>query len=318
MKKIIIGVVVILGIAALGLPFGSGLLMERVVRETFANLNTLYAKSGYDVSAEIVRYDRGYSSSEIEWKIKFGKLKALYGVDEVVFIDRAEHGMGSIVSQTSLEKNTWYTELVKNKLAGKDPLHITTTYKLAGGIESTVAVDAFTIQAENKTFTVKPGKVAVVCDKEFKKFTSDASWEGMSVAEQFSIGGVSMKSALTMISPYIWDGNVSMLLQNAQIQESGENFDLTNLKVDYFLNYDKEHNTLSAKAEYGVDSFNAGPDKISKFFARIGINGVSAKGYEEFMKLYTATVSSILGDVTAAKDDPEKMKQVLYKDQRKY
>jgi len=179
MKKIIIGVVVILGIAALGLPFGSGLLMERVVRETFANLNTLYAKSGYDVSAEIVRYDRGYSSSEIEWKIKFGKLKALYGVDEVVFIDRAEHGMGSIVSQTSLEKNTWYTELVKNKLAGKDPLHITTTYKLAGGIESTVAVDAFTIQAENKTFTVKPGKVAVVCDKEFKKFTSDASWEGM-------------------------------------------------------------------------------------------------------------------------------------------
>jgi uncharacterized protein YdgA (DUF945 family) len=313
MKKIIIGVVVILGIAALAVPFGCGLVMERVVRETFSNLNAMYAKSGHDISAEVVRYDRGYSSSEIEWKIKFGRLKALYGVDEVVFIDRAEHGMSGIVSNTSLEKNPWYTDFVKNKLAGKDPLHITTNYKLAGGLDTSVAVDAFAIQAENKTFAVKAGKVAVVCDKEFKKFTSEATWEGMEVAELFSIAGASLKSALTMISPYIWDGNISLALQNTQIYEEGEKFDLANMKVDYVLSYDKEHNTLSAKAEYGADSLSVGPDTISKIFARIGINGVDANGYEEFMKLYTATMSAILGDITAAKDDPEKMKQVLEK-----
>lgn len=313
MKKIIIGVVVILGIAALALPFGCGLVMERIVREAFGNLNTLYSKSGHDVSVEIVRYDRGYSSSEIEWKIKFGRLKALYGVDEVVFIDRAEHGMNGIVSTTSLEKNVWYMNFVANKLAGKDPLHITTNYKLTGGIEVTTAIDAFAIQAENKIVTVKPGKIVVASDKEFKKFTSEASWEGMVVAEQLSIGGISMKSALTMMSPYIWDGNVSMILQNMQIKEGGENFDLANLKVEYVLNYDKEQNKLSAKAEYGIDTLNFGPDKISKIFARIGINGVDAKGYEEFMKLYTATLSAILGDINAAKDDPDKMKQVLDK-----
>jgi uncharacterized protein YdgA (DUF945 family) len=311
MKKIIIGVVVILGIAALAVPFGCGLVMERVVRESFVNLNAQYAKSGHDVIAEIVRYDRGYSSSEIEWKIKFGRLKALYGVDEVVFIDRAEHGMNGIVSNTSLEKNPWYTDFVKNKLAGKDPLHIATNYKLAGGVEVTVAVDAFALQAENKNVEVKPGKVAVACDKEFKNFTTEAAWEGMVVAEQFSVGGVALKSALTMISPFIWDGDVSLALKNTHLQEGGENFDLTHVKIDYLLRYDKEHNKLSAKAEYGVDSLDVGPDKISKIFVRIGINGVDAKGYEEFMKLYTATVSAILGDMTAAKDDPEKMKQIL-------
>ncbi|MBU1567808.1 MAG: YdgA family protein [Proteobacteria bacterium] len=311
MKKIIIGVVVILGIALLAVPFGSGLVMERIVREALSNLNAVYAKSGHDVSAEIVRYDRGYSSTEIEWKIKFGRLKALYGVDEVIFIDRAEHGISSIVSKTSLEKNGWYKDFINNKLAGKDPLHITTNYKLAGGVEVTTAIDTFAIQVENKTFAVKPGKVVVDCDKEFKKFNTEASWEGLAVAEDMSIGGISMKSVLTMISPYIWDGNVSMVMQNMQITEGGEAFDLANLKVEYFLNYDKEQKKLSAKAEYGVDSINFGPDKITKIFARIGINGVDAKGYEEFMKLYTATVSAILGDVTAAKDDPEKMKQVL-------
>ncbi len=311
MKKVIIGVVVILGIAALAAPFGSGLVMERIVRDALGNLNTLYSKSGHDVSAEIVRYDRGYASSEIEWKIKFGKLKALYGVDEVVFIDRAEHGMSGIISTTSLEKNGWYKEFVNGKLGGKDPLHITTNYKLSGGLEVTAAIDAFAIQAESKTVTVKPGTFTVSCDKEFKKFTSVASWEGLGVADQLSIGGMSMKSAVSMISPYIWDGQVSMVLQSMQIKESDEAFDLANMKIEYLLNYNKEQNKLSAKVEYGIDSLNLGPDKITNIFTRIGINGVDAKGYEEFMKLYTSTVSAILGDINAAKENPEKMKQVL-------
>jgi uncharacterized protein YdgA (DUF945 family) len=310
MKRIFISVAVILGIAVLAVPFGCGLVMERIVRQSFSNLNTMYAKSGQDVSAEIVRYDRGYSSSEIEWKIKFGRLKALYGVDEVVFIDRAEHGMNGIVSKTSLERNPWYTDFVKNKLAGKDPLHITTNYKLAGGLEATVAIDAFAIEAENKSFTVKPGKVFVACDKEFKSFTTEASWEGMAVAEQFAMSGFTLKSALTMISPFIWDGDVTMVLKDTHLQESGESFDLSNVKIAYLLSYDKERNKLSVKAEYGADSLTAGSDKIGKIFARIGINGVDGKGYEEFMKLYTATVSAILGDISAAKDDPEKMKQI--------
>ena len=313
MKKIIIGVVVIFGMAALAVPFGYSLMMEHVVRETFSNLNTMYAKSGQDISAEIVRYDRGYTSSEIEWKIKFGRMKALYGVDEVVFVDRAEHGLNGIVSNTSLEKNAWYTDFVKNRLAGKDPLHITTNYKLTGGLETSVAVDAFALQGEKVPFTVKPGKIVVNCDKEFKVFTSEASWEGMQAGEQFSLGGASLKSALTMMSPYIWDGNVSMALQHAQMLEEGETVNLENLKVDYVLKYDQANNALSANAAYGADGLSVGPDKISKISAKIGLTGVDAKGYEDFMKLYTATMSTVLGDMTAAKDDPARMKKVLEK-----
>ena len=311
MKKISIAVVVVFAVAALAAPFGCGVVMERMVRQAFDNMNKRYADTGHDVSAEIVRFDRGYTSSEIEWKIKFGRLKALYNVDEVVFIDRAEHGFGGIVSKTSLEKNPWYTDFVKNKLAGKDPLQISTNYKFSGGIETSVAVDAFTLQVENQTIAVKPGRVVVAGDKDFKQFTSDGTWEGMAVAEQFSLGGAALKSSLTMMSSFIWDGNVTMTLQNAHFQEGGENVDLTNMKLEYFLHFDKEANKLSAKAEYGVEGLQAGPDKVSNVFARLGINGVDAKGYEEFMKLYTATVSSILGDINNAKNDPEKMKQVL-------
>lgn len=313
MKKIVVGVVAILGFAALGVPFGSGLVMERMVRETMANLNTMYAESGQDISAEIVRYDRGYSSSEIEWKIKFGRMKAVYGVDQVVFVERAEHGMSGIVSNTSLEKNSWYTDFVSGRLAGKDPLHITTKFNFTGEVEATVALDAFVLQAEQDSMAVRPGKVKFASDQAFKKFVTDASWEGMEAAGKFGVGGASLKSELTMIAPYIWEGKVSMAVQKAEATEGVEHFDLTNLMVDYLLKFDKDRNKLSASAEYRVDSLNIGAEKIDTVFARIGINGVDGKGYEEFMKIYTATMGTLLGDIVAAKDDPAKMHQVIEK-----
>lgn len=313
MKKIILGVVVILIVAGLGSPFISGLVMERVVREAFGNLNQVYADSGHDISAEIVRYDRGFRSSEIEWRIKFGKLKAVYNIDEIVFVDRAEHGLTGIVTKTSLEKNQWYTDYVTGKLGGKDPLHITTSYNMTGEIESTTAVDAFAIQTEQETFTVKPGSVTVASNKEFKKFSSRALWEGMAVADKVVLSGLSLDSDLTMISPYIWDGQAHFVMQSVKAKGEGDidQMDLANLKVNYLLSYNKERNSLSAKAEYGADSITAGPEKIDNIFARLGVSGLDAGRFEEFMKLYTSTMNAFLGEMSNAQDNPEKMKELI-------
>ena len=315
MKKIIGGIVVVLIVAGLSAPFVSGLAMESVVREAFSNMNKMYADSGHDVSAEIIKYDRHYSSSDIEWRIKFGRLKALYNIDEVVVVDHAEHGLNGIVSTTSLAKNQWYKDFVDGRLGGKDPLHITTHYKITGEIEATTTVDAFSMQAEQETVSVKAGSVSVTSDKEFRNFTSDATWAGLAVADKFAMNGLSLKSNLTRISSYIWDGQAHFVMQNSKAkgENDSEQFDLTNLKVDYTLNYSKEQNTLSAKAEYGVESLAAGPEKVNNIFVRLGVSSLDAGRYEEFMKLYTVTVSSILGEVASAKDDPEKMKEILAK-----
>lgn len=311
MKKIVAGVAAILGVAALAVPFGSGLVMERMVRETLGNLNAVYAERGQDIRADIVRYDRGYSSSELEWKITFGKMKAIYGVDEVVFVERAGHGMGGIVSSTSLEKNSWYTDFVNGRLGGRDPLHITTKFRLNGAVEATVALDAFDFRTEQDAMTVRPGRVTLATDQTFKKFTAEASWEGMAVAGKFEVGGASLHSDLTMISPYIWEGMVSMALHKAEASQGAEHFDLSKLKVDYLLKYDRERNMLAASTEYGVDSLNIGAEKIDQVFARIGINGVNGRGYEEFMKLYTATMANLLGDIVAARNDPARINRAI-------
>lgn len=312
MKKIVIVVGVVVVLAGLGSPFISGVIMERVVRDSFDNLNQRYAESGHDVRAEIVRYDKGFGSSEIEWRIKSDSLKAVYAVDEVVFIDSAEHNLSGITTRTSLEKNKWYANMVNSRLGGKDPLHITTTYKMTGGIETTAAIDNFTVQEGQETVAVKPGRISVAFDREFKSFSSEGSWEGMEVAGKFALAGLSLKSNLAMISPYIWDGEVHVAMQDSKAKEASdaERFELAGLKVDSVIDYDQERKTLSATAEYGADSLTAGTQKIGNIFARLGIKGLDAGRYEEFMKLYTTTMRGLLTEMAAARNDPQKMKEI--------
>lgn len=310
MKKIVIVVGGILVLAALGSPFFSGLIMERVVRDSFNNLNQRYAESGHDVRAEITRYDRGFSSSEIEWRIKSGSLKAIYDVDELVFVDRAEHGLAGITTRTSLEKNRWYADLVKSRLGGKDPLHITTTYKMAGGIDTSVAIDAFTIE-EQGPVTVKPGHFAVALDREFKSFSSEGAWEGMEVAGKGAVAGVTLKSQLTMLSPYIWDGEVHMAMQDARVNGASGQFEVANLKVGSVIKFAKEQRMLSATAEYSADSLAVGPEKIERIVARFGVGGLNGDRYEEFMKLHTAAMRALFSEMAAVKNDPQKMREAV-------
>ena len=311
MKKLIYGALALLIVGALVVPFGGGMVMERVVRDGVAKLNAQYAESGHDIKAEIVRYDRGYASSEIEWKIDFGKMKGVYGVDGVVLIDRASHGYSGIVSRTSLEKNPWYVGFVKEKLGGKDPLSITTRYHFTGGMETTASLEAFSMNVDQLTVAVKPGQTTMAFDKEFKKVSSRGTWQGLAVGEQVQLGQVSLDADLTMVSSFIWDGVAKMALASLVVKEEGNTLDLSDVKLEYQLSIDSAANTLSVVADYRVASLAAGPDKASNIGAKIAVKGLNAKGYEEFMKLYTRMVGDMAGDMVAAKDDPVAMQQAM-------
>ncbi len=313
MKRIFVGAFGILVLVALGWPFLSGLIMERVVRDSFANLNERYAESGHDIRAEILKYDRGFGSSEIEWRIKSDSMKAVYDVSEVVFVDRAEHGLSGITTRTSLEKNPWYVDFVTGKLGGKDPLHITTTYKITGEIETEAAIEAFAVQEGQASASVKPGRIAMAVDKEFKNFSAEGSWEGMEVADRLSLAGISFKSDLAMISPYVWDGKIHMAMQSSKAKGESDydQFELSGLKIDSVIDFDRDRNTLAATAEYGADSLMAGTERIGNIFARFQFKGLDAGRYEEFMKLYTETMRDLLSEIAAVKDDPQKMREVV-------
>jgi uncharacterized protein YdgA (DUF945 family) len=313
MKKIIIGIVLLIVIAGVGAPFFNGLVMENIVRESSSNLNTMYAETASGVSVEIINYDRNYASTEIEWKMKLGSLKAVYGVDEIIFIERATHGFTAIVSETSLEKNIWFSDLVNDKLDGKNPLTITTEYSLSGQINSTITLDAFSLPVEDEVVEIKDGKAFFTCGEDFKNLSSEVSWAGFSVAEKMQVDGIVITSDLKRLSTYLWDGSLFLGIEKVEIAGGSEAFDLTNFKIDYSLDVDEDENRLSVVTSIGFDNMLAGLEKVDNAFVRIGSINMDIQGFEEFVKLYTEMANTILKDIAAAENDPEQAKAALQK-----
>ena len=311
MKKIITGFMILLIIAGVCAPFVNGLVMEKIVKQFQNDLNKIYAGTGSGMTIEIIKYGRNFSSTEIEWSIKLGSLATIYGVDEIILIDRADHGFTGVVSKTSLEKNQWFIDLLNDKLDGKNPLDITTTYKLWGKIESIVDIGAFSFQVENEAVDFRPGRVVTESDVGLKHLSSKATWEGLSVPDKVRIGGCSLVYDLEKISTYIWDGEISYEIKNIKIEDQKENFELMNFKGQYTLDFDKKKNILSTGGTVEIDNLAAGNEKVKDTFIRLDVNNIDAEGYEELMKLYAQTMHSILDDISAAKENPEKIDKVL-------
>jgi uncharacterized protein YdgA (DUF945 family) len=311
MKKIVISVLLLIIIVGVGAPFVSGIMMEKIVKQTFSNLNTMYSATGSDLSIEMMHYDRNIFSTEIEWKMRLGSLKAVYGVEEIIFIDRAEHGFTGIVSRTSLEKNRWFVDFVDNKLDGKNPLAITTEYKVSGQIHSTISLDAFSLVIDGEVVEIKAGRSVVECNKELKNFFSEASWEGFLVSEKLKVEGISIASKLEMLSTYLWDGTVSFGVEKSEFTGNLEHVELVNFKGDYTLAVNKEKNTISVLTTFGADHLVTGLEKIDDGFVRIGVTNMDVQGFEEFMQLYAEMANTVLQEITVEEDDPEKMKTVF-------
>ena len=314
MKKIILAALLILILAGAGVPFVSGIMMERTLKQTFSDINQIYQDKGLDLSYEISEYDRNFLSSMIVWKIKFGALKTFYGVDEIVFVDRAKHGFSRVVSHTSLEKNKWFTDLLDQQLNGENPLGISTVYNYSGNFLTTVTLDGFSLEKDHNVFAFMPGSIVMRIDKDLKDSSMQGALEGFSVSDKFTVNQVSVNSKMEKLSNYIWGGNVALSVQKIEAGEGSDRVTLSNVTCDYAMDLDKVENALSLKLRYGTDGIIAGRNQIEDAVIQIGINHLDVDGVEAFMKLYTELTSKAIGDFSAApQQHSEKTKKDLEK-----
>lgn len=311
MKKIVAVVVIILAVAGFSAPFINGLVMEKIIRQTQDDLNEMYASAGSGVSVRITDYDRGFLSSEIEWEIRLGGLAAVYGIDEILFVDRADHRLTGVVSRTSLERNKWFTDLISNKLHGKNPLHITTAYRLTGEIESIIDVDAFSLQAENETADFHPAKIITEIEEGFEHLECEATWEGVSAGVKAGIEGFALEAELERISTYIWDGEIEYSIDRIKLDDPQAAFDLKNFRGEYALDFNREKNTLSIGGEVAFADLAGEKENIKDAYFRLDVHNLDAKGYGEFMELYTRTVQSVMDDIVRTQEDPAMMEKVV-------
>ena len=96
MKKIIVVLALFVVIAG-AIPFVSGFILDRNIYKTVEDLNLMYTNTSFGYSAEVVRFDRGYLTSDFEWKINMPALKDVSGIESVILKDHARHGFIGIV-----------------------------------------------------------------------------------------------------------------------------------------------------------------------------------------------------------------------------
>lgn len=311
MKKIVSVVALIIVLVA-AMPFASGLLLEKYVRSAFEDLNMLYTETGTGYALEIVSYERGYLTSDIEWNIDLGKLKSLYPIDEVVFVDHAEHGFAGIASTTSLEKNAWFSGFVKEKLGGRNPLQISTTCSYLGNIETTVALDPFSATFEEEPIDVGPMRMVVKTDYQLRHFESTAEWQGLSAGEKMEIGPASMGSNLKMQSAFLWDGDVTFALAHLKVREKESPIELKGLKGNYVIDVQDDQSQMSGEAIFSIDGLAAPKMKIDNARVRFAAAGMNVKGYEAFIRMYSRTMSGFLEEMAvldSASEDNEAMRK---------
>jgi uncharacterized protein YdgA (DUF945 family) len=311
MKKVILAVLLIGIVVIIGAPFANGLIMERVARHACADINKLYADTGQGLSVEIIDYKRGYGSSTIKWKIAMGRLQKIYGIEDIVVVDEAKHGYTGVISKSSFDENKGFKKFVDEKLNGKNPLAVTTRYNLLGHIESTLVLDAFSLQDGDRVMEVKPARMVLTCTKGLKSFASQGTWDGMAVADQFNMDGISFISDARMISSYIWDGKGSFKVQHAKAKADNANIDVANLKCDFTMGFDEAGKTVSVGANYSADHFDTGDKRIENAAVRIGINKMDARGYENFMKVYAQIMNATMDTMEQTQDDPQRMRAAM-------
>jgi uncharacterized protein YdgA (DUF945 family) len=296
MKKAITALVLILILAGVGIPVFNGIMMERTLKQMFSQINQMYEETGAGISCEIINYDRSLFSSEIVWKISLGAIKSFYGTDEILFVNHAKHEFTRVVSTMSLEKNKWFMDFLDRELDGKNPLDIYTEYRYSGNLVIKLKLNSFDWEKRDEVFSCMPGQLTVTIGKDLRSFESKGTWEGFSLADIFTVNQVSMNSKMDKFSTYIWDGNAAFSAENIRAENEKGRFELSNVKCEYHVDFEKEENALSVKVGYGADRVTGGPIQIKDAFVEIGINHIDSNGFEEFMALYSQMMSSVMGE----------------------
>lgn len=313
MKKLLVALVLIVVLAGIGMPYINGMVMEKVVHQASDNINQMYTDSGSDMKIEIQNYERGFSKSYIEWKIDLGALSGLYGVDEILFLEEAEHGYKGVVSKTHLDKNKWFNEFVQNHLGGTNPLHIETTYPLKGKIVSSIILDTFLFEARDGTSgTVKSGQISFQMDKEFKNIGTDVLWKGVDLGDKIKLQAVSVQSQLNKISTHIWAGQTSFELEELWVKDKRDQIDLKKASAHNRIDYDQEADRLNVSFGMGVDHLaEKGRDVLKNANINLSVNQLDATGYEQFVQMYTEMVYEMMKSMGESGFDPNTTEQMF-------
>lgn len=83
------------------------------------------------------------------------------------------------------------------------------------------------------------------------------------------------------------------------------------MKCEYLLDLNDDHSSMSGETRFSFDGINSKNLTVENASVCLATNGLDVEGYEDFMKMYTETMSAVVGKMAALEKDPEKAKKIM-------
>lgn len=302
MKKLLAAITVIVLLGIIAVPYINGLIMEKTLKDFFAEANSLSSQTGSNYTLEILNYHRSIFSSDIDWRLDLSSLKNVYGIDEIIFSDHARHGYTGVVSTTRLDKNPWFTSFIEEKLGGENPFNIQTAYSFFGDITSRVDMAAFTTMAEQQEISVGEGQFIIETDDHLQDFSASASWLGLDAGEQASVADVSMETEMSQVSSFLWDGSIAFSVGTLRAAPPQGQLVVNNGRLTYSLETDMADDLADTEAAFSVDSIVSAGKTIDGARGALAVHNMSASGYENLLRSYTRMTAEIVDNIQTLED----------------
>ncbi len=310
MKKFIFGIVIIAALGLVAMPFINGILTENMVNKLVSNANQYYQDTKAEMKVEIVSYERGISNSTIEWHLNLGEYGIFYGTDTIIFVEHLKHGYTHVTSETNLEKNPWYNELLKKNNITKDPLHIRTKYTLSGNITSQLQLDSFVVAVDKEPLTIKPAKLTIGWTPDLKHFTSEGQWDGFFIDKKVSGGKITLTSDTTLHSTFLASGTMQFTFAGITVQEENETAKIQGIKGSSLVDFNAKENSITFKGDCSIEKAMIPEKTIEDIAGSLVLSGLDATAYQEAVQGYMNFVSNFMKEI---KGDPKTTEEYLSK-----
>ncbi len=276
------------------MPVINGVVLEKFV------MDHLGGKKGL-AGIEILEYDRGFFSSRILWKLKSGQVDALAGKGEVIFLDRADHGLLEVRSRTSLDKNQWFKAFSDRHLNGMAPFDMETRYSVLGRVESRMSVKGFSFDSPRGKTDIKPGRAEISWDKK-KGIRGEWTWGGGHFPGHLVSGAMTGDLTFRKAKDRIWDGRFFVRADRLETWHQPLSFE--GLCLVFESDFDPKKNLVDFLVQSGFDRMVSGQDRIGDGFAGLEMGNVDANGYQWVTGAYGGAMVKAFSDIVSGPHDP--------------
>ncbi len=296
MKKSFLILILVAGLAAL--PYVNGMLTETMARQMLQKANQNPALQSTGIQIKITRYHRGYKSSQVEWSLDTGSLKALYGIDDIRFSETITHGITGVTSETHLTPNPWYAQWTQT--IGRDPLHITTRYPIMGDIVSNITLDPFDITTPDGSLAIKAIELKTQVNKGLDKFSYNADGDGLSMVKTggktLSVGRLSMKGDQTQVTDYLWDGRTEFTIADILLKNF-ETHQLKDLSVEINQDVDLPKGIADITMGAGLAKLSRGNHQEWGGKISLGLEHLNVEILKNISRIYNQTMGIVMAEI---------------------